>query len=77
MAQIIFQSVTHLCSDNASAAVCKTRTTADAMYGWGLVNVGASLQPIGTLNLTSKTGAVINLAGASLASAKPSMWVTP
>jgi hypothetical protein len=70
MAQIIFQSATHLCSDNASAAVCKARTTADAMYGWGLVNVGASLQPIGTLNLTSKTGAVINLAGASLASAK-------
>lgn len=70
MAKIIFQSATHLCSDNVSAAVCKTRTTADAMYGWGLVNIGASLQPIGPLNLTSKTGALINLAGASLATAK-------
>lgn len=70
LAQIIFQSATHLCSDNASAAVCKARTTADAIYGWGLVNVGASLQPIGTLNLTSKTGQSISFASASLASAK-------
>jgi len=73
MAQIIFQSATHLCSDNASAAICKTRTTADSMYGWGLVNIGASLQPIGTLNLTSKTGALINFSTASLASAKSGM----
>ena len=73
LAQIIFQSATHLCSDNVTVAVCKARTTADTMYGWGLVNVGASLQPIGSLNLTSKTGAVINFAGASLASAKSGM----
>lgn len=70
LAQIIFQSATHLCSDNASAAVCLARTSADSMYGWGLVNVGASLQPIGSLNLTSKTGALINFSTASLASAK-------
>jgi hypothetical protein len=70
LAQIIFQSATHLCSDNASATVCKARTSADALYGWGLVNVGASLQPIGSLNLTSKTGKPISFASASLASAK-------
>jgi hypothetical protein len=70
LAQIIFQSSTRLCSDNVSAAVCKTRAAADAMYGWGLINVGASLQPIGGLNLTSKAGRPISFASASLASAK-------
>jgi hypothetical protein len=73
LAQIIFQSATHLCSDNVAATVCKTRSTADSVYGWGLVNVGASLQPIGGLNLTSRTGAVINFSGASLAGAKSGM----
>jgi subtilisin family serine protease len=61
LAQIIFQSSTRLCSDNVSAAVCKTRAAADAMYGWGLINVGASLQPLGGLNLTSKTGKYVEL----------------
>lgn len=70
IAQIIFQSSTRLCSDNATAATCRLRTTADKVYGWGLVNVGASLQPIGSLNLGTKTGAVITFAGASLASPK-------
>lgn len=70
LAQIIFQSATRLCSDSASASVCKARATADAMFGWGLVNVGASLQPIGSLNLTSKSGQSISFASASLASAK-------
>jgi hypothetical protein len=40
------------------------------MYGWGLVNVGASLQPIGGLNVGTKTGAVVSYAGASIASSK-------
>lgn len=70
IAQIIFQSATRLCSDNVAASVCLSRTKADAMYGWGLVNVGASLQPIGGLNLGTKTGAVISFAGASLATPK-------
>jgi subtilisin family serine protease len=70
IAQVIFQSATHLCSDSVSAAVCATRKTADAMYGWGLVNVGASLQPIGGLNVGTKTGAVVNFAGSSVASSK-------
>ena len=70
IAQVIFQSATHLCSDSASAAVCTARKTADALYGWGLVNVGASLQPIGGLNVGTKTGAVVSYAGASIASSK-------
>jgi subtilisin family serine protease len=70
IAQIIFQSATRLCSDNASTATCRARTTADAVYGWGLVNVGASLQPIGSLNLGTRSGATITFAGASLASPK-------
>jgi subtilisin family serine protease len=70
IAQVIFQSATHLCSDSASATVCAARTTADALYGWGLVNVGASLQPIGSLNVGTKTGTVVSYAGAALASPK-------
>lgn len=70
IAQIIFQSATRLCSDNAAAATCRLRSTADKVYGWGLVNVGASLQPIGTLNLGTKTGAAVTFAGASLATPK-------
>ncbi len=70
IAQIIFQSATRLCSDNVASSVCLSRTKADAVYGWGLVNVGASLQPIGSLNLGTKTGAVITFAGASLATPK-------
>ena len=70
IAQIIFQSATHLCSDPVSAAVCAARKTPDSMYGWGLVNVGASLQPIGNLNVGTKTGAKVNFAGSSLASSK-------
>jgi len=70
IAQIIFQSANHLCSDSVSAVVCAARKTPDAMYGWGLVNVGASLQPIGSLNVGTKTGAMVNFAGSSLASSK-------
>lgn len=70
---IIFQSATHLCSDNVSATVCAARTTADSMYGWGLINVSASLQPIGTLNLGTKTGTAVSYAGTSLATPKSGM----
>jgi len=74
LAQIIFQSSTRLCSDKRERhRVRKTRAGADAMYGWGLINVGASLQPIGGLNLASKTGKPISFASASLASAKSGM----
>lgn len=68
VAQIIFKTATHLCSDAVSATVCSTRTTPDAMYGWGLINVGKSLQPIGSLTLSTARGRQISLGGASLTS---------
>lgn len=70
IAQVIFQSATHLCSDTATAAVCGTRKTADALYGWGLINVGASLQPIGSLNVGTKTGTSVAYANTTIAAPK-------
>ena len=70
IAQVIFQSATHLCSDSVSAAVCASRTAPDAMYGWGLVNVGASLQPIGGLNIGTSKGTAISAGSTQLGSAK-------
>ncbi|CAN5766369.1 hypothetical protein BH11PSE12_BH11PSE12_32970 [soil metagenome] len=70
---IIFQSATHLCSDSVSAAVCAARKTADSMYGWGLINVGASLQPIGSLNIGTQSGTAVSYAGTSLATPKSGM----
>ena len=70
LAQIIFQSATHLCSDKAVANVCLARTTPDSMYGWGLINVGASLQPIGGLNVLTKTGQAVALGNTLFASSK-------
>jgi subtilisin family serine protease len=70
LAQVIFQSATHLCSDNVAAATCAARKTADKVYGWGLVNVAASLQPIGGLNLGTKTGATVSYTNTALSSSK-------
>ncbi len=70
IAQVIFQSASRLCSDNATAAVCASRTAPDTVYGWGLVNVGASLQPIGGLNVGTKSGASVAYGGTTVASAK-------
>ncbi len=70
LAQVIFQSATRLCSTAMTAAACAARTTADPVYGWGVVNIGASLQPIGGLNVGTRTGTVVNFAGTALASAK-------
>lgn len=67
---IIFQSATRICSDGASASTCATRTTADKVYGWGLVNVAASLQPLGNLTVGTSTGTAVNYSGTSLATAK-------
>lgn len=66
LAQIIFQSATRLCSGTVSADLCASRTTADPMYGWGLINVGASLQPLGTLNVGTKSGAAVSYSASSL-----------
>ncbi len=70
LAQVIFQSATRLCSGTVTAAACAARTTADSLYGWGVVNIGASLQPIGGLNVGTRTGTTVNFAGSALASAK-------
>lgn len=70
IAQVIFQSATRLCSDAASAAACAARTSADRMYGWGLVNIGASLQPIGGLNVGTARGARVVYAGTLVAPPK-------
>ena len=70
IAQIIFQSADRICSDTATAAVCAARKTPDAVYGWGKINVGASLQPIGPLTLQNSPTTVVNFAGTNLASPK-------
>ncbi len=70
IARVIFQSAIRLCSDTTSAAVCAARTSADKMYGWGLVNIGASLQPIGGLNVGTASGAKVVYAGTQVAPPK-------
>lgn len=70
IAQIIFQSADRICNDAVSAATCAARKTPDAVYGWGKINVGASLQPIGPLTLQNSPSTVVNFAGTSLASPK-------
>lgn len=73
VAQVIFKSATRICSDGSAAALCAARTTADPMYGWGLVNIAASLQPLGDLKLTNQSGATVTRSGGSLATPKSGM----
>lgn len=69
LANIIFESATRLCSDGASGASCTSRQTPDSVYGWGLINVGASLQPLGQLVVTTGSGQkLIQYSGSKLAS---------
>ena len=70
VAQIIYQSATHLCNDVVAASVCAARKTADLVYGWGLINVAASLQPLGGLNVGTRTGESVNFSGSAMASSK-------
>ncbi len=70
IAQIIFKSATRLCSGVVSALDCAARTTSDAEYGWGLINIGASLQPIGSLNVLTQSGQSVIYAGTLLATPK-------
>jgi subtilisin family serine protease len=69
LAQVIFQSATRLCSA-AMIAPCAASTSADPVYGWGVVNIGASLQPIGGLNVGTSSGTTVDFAGSVLVSAK-------
>lgn len=63
-AQIIFKTATHLCSDGTKGTACTNRTAADPLYGWGLINVMKSMQPVGGLTVTTASGtskSVLNL----------------
>lgn len=70
LAQIIFKTAKRVCSDGSSVEVCKAKTTADSVYGWGVVDITASLQPVGDLNVGTSTGQAVNYAGTKLASSK-------
>jgi hypothetical protein len=69
IAQVIFKSATHLCSDGKTGAACAAQSSkADIQYGWGLINVNAAMQPIGGLTATTATGGATNLSGTALVS---------
>ncbi len=70
LASIIFITAKRICSDNADATVCGQRKVADPVYGWGLVDIAASLQPVGELALSTKSGEKIAYAGSKLATPK-------
>lgn len=57
IAQVLFRTATHLGTSPVG--------TADAVYGWGAVNLEKSLQPIGVTGLTVQNGKVVVLAGSS------------
>lgn len=69
MAQIIFKTAQRVCSDNVSASVCSSRTKADPLYGWGVIDIGKSLQPVNTVSVASAGGKNINVASLNLGSA--------
>lgn len=70
IAQIIFKTATRVCSDGSSAVVCAAKTTADSVYGWGVVNISASLQPVGSLNVSTSAGQAVTYSGTTLATSK-------
>ncbi len=66
LAQVIFRSATHLCSDGSTGAACQAEAGhADPEYGWGLINIAAALQPIGGLTGTTANGSVVALEATS------------
>ena len=62
IAQIIFKTATHLGNSPEG--------TPDPIYGWGLINVRKSLQPIGQLTIQTKNGTHIPVANIALGNAK-------
>ena len=67
IAQVIFKSATYLCSNGKTGAACAAQSaTPDAQYGWGLINVAASMQPIGGLTAPTVKGASTSLTTTSL-----------
>jgi len=57
LASVLFKTATHLGTSPAGEA--------DAVYGWGLVNVGRAMQPIGVTGITMKNGQIVAVAGTS------------
>jgi len=67
IAQVIFKSATHLCSNGKTGAACTAQSaTPDTQYGWGLINVAAAMQPIGGLTAPTVKGATTSLATTAL-----------
>ncbi|MCC7006921.1 MAG: S8 family serine peptidase [Ottowia sp.] len=58
IAQIIFKTATHL-GDSPEG-------TPDPIYGWGLINVRKSLQPIGQLTIQTRNGTYLPVASLAL-----------
>jgi len=57
LASVLFKTATHLGTSPAGEA--------DAVYGWGVVNVGKAVQPVGVTGITMKNGQVVAVAGTS------------
>jgi subtilisin family serine protease len=67
IAQVIFKSATHLCSNGKTGAACTALSaTPDVQYGWGLINAAAAMQPIGGLTAPTVKGTTTNLTGTAL-----------
>ena len=68
IAQVIFTTATRLCSNGGNGSsgvtVCSTAGP-DPVFGWGKIDIGRSLQPVGTLRLPL-AGNTVNFANARL-----------
>jgi Subtilase family len=73
-AQIIFKTATRLCSNGGNGltkvTMCADTGVPDPVFGWGLINVSRSLQPIGNLTLTNYSGTQVIVNGTQLVSSK-------
>lgn len=72
VARIIFQSADRLCSDGASRSVCASRVGPDPIYGWGAVNIEASMRPAGKLQVKTPHGSVVDYSHSRLSTGAPS-----
>ncbi len=57
VASVLFKTATHLGTSPVGEA--------DAVYGWGIVNVGKAVQPVGVTGITVKNGRIVAVAGTS------------
>lgn len=55
LASVLFKTATHLGTSPVGQA--------DAVYGWGMVNVGRAMQPVGVTGITMKNGQIVAVAG--------------